>query len=330
MLDDADAKPWITYAAILSCVLVTLYEKYCGIPLEAYGCSYNNVVIHGELWRVVVASFSHQDVWHLALNMFMLWQCRVLETICGSFAYLRMHVVVILLSTTCTLIVDRWALMVLRNSSFVNSIRDRYIVGYSPVVFGCVVVLTQEWTVGERIVRGLVSDSMYYWNDVAQRKGLDIFEALSGIPLVAIICALVLLDHTSYVAHGAGLVLGTLVWGGVFDWMTKYWFSCAAMWVFALAVVSCFHNAGRRREQEEIGVGGDSVEGGALSWSSRLFRGHVQLRNEPIRLFHVHYRDREAKRKARVEVYDQITLLSDREGHSSHDPASAGGGLLFR
>lgn len=311
MVEDRAPVPWITYASIAGCTLITLIEKMCKIPVEQYGCSYSTVANRGELWRIPIAAFSHRDMWHLALTIFVLWQCRVLETICGNFAYLRMHAVVVVLSTGLSLFVDRWAVKIFRNSSFVNSIRNRYIVGYSPVVLSCVVVLTQEWTVGERIVRDMISDGTY-WSDVVERKGLSIFEALSGIPLIAVICALVLLDHTSFVAHGAGLLLGTLVWGGVFDWMTEYWFSCGSAWLLVAFAVSCAHTAHRRRrgrrrrDGEENGDVADETQ--VASWLSRLFRGRVEFGNESIRLFHVHFKDRETKKKIRIEIYDPALL----------------------
>ena len=52
------------------------------------------------------------------------------------------------------------------------------------------------------------------------RRGEEIFQTLSGIPLVVILCAQLLLDHTSFVYHIAGILFGSLVYAGAFDWLT--------------------------------------------------------------------------------------------------------------
>ena len=30
-------------------------------------------LMHGYLWTLVTAAFSHNELWHLAINMFVLW-----------------------------------------------------------------------------------------------------------------------------------------------------------------------------------------------------------------------------------------------------------------
>eukprot|EP00940_MAST-03C_sp_MAST-3C-sp2_P000327 g327.t1 len=161
MEEDDGMIPWVTCATILLC-LWTSAQAY-GVSVNVLGISYRNVMIEGQLWRVIVAPFFYKEPFHLFLNMTVLWESRFLET-----------------------------------TEVTNA----------------------------------------FWNDVMARKGYDIFDALSGIPLVALICAQILLDNTSFAAHGAGLTIGMLAWCGAFDWLTEYWIGCTLFWVFSIVLAS--------------------------------------------------------------------------------------------
>jgi membrane associated rhomboid family serine protease len=55
-------------------------------------------VMHGRVWTLVTAAFSHSEIWHLAINMFVLWSFgTVLERMWGSrifvFFYLAAAVI---------------------------------------------------------------------------------------------------------------------------------------------------------------------------------------------------------------------------------------------
>jgi membrane associated rhomboid family serine protease len=49
---------------------------------------------HGLVWTVVTAAFSHNDVWHLAINLFVLWSFgSVLERLWGSRVFLGFYLI---------------------------------------------------------------------------------------------------------------------------------------------------------------------------------------------------------------------------------------------
>jgi membrane associated rhomboid family serine protease len=55
-------------------------------------------IVHGRMWTLVTAAFSHSEIWHLAINMFVLWSFgTVLERMWGTrifvFFYLAAAVI---------------------------------------------------------------------------------------------------------------------------------------------------------------------------------------------------------------------------------------------
>ena len=191
--------------------------------------SYDSVVKKQEVWRVLTAMLSHQDIFHLLLNLTVLYEAAVLEAEWGSFLYFKAHVVIVSLSSASALVFDRLLLKLLRQSTLAQSIRNRYIIGYSPVVFGFVLILSQRWSVFEKTMD--TTGNSPFWSNILNRRGEEIFQTLSGIPLVVILCAQLLLDHTSFVYHIAGILFGSLVYAGAFDWLTQYWFFSSMIWI---------------------------------------------------------------------------------------------------
>jgi membrane associated rhomboid family serine protease len=62
-------------------------------------------LIHGYLWTLVTAAFSHNELWHLAINMFVLWSFgTVLERLWGARIFVIFYLVAAVVSslTHCT------------------------------------------------------------------------------------------------------------------------------------------------------------------------------------------------------------------------------------
>lgn len=159
----------------------------------------------------------------------------------GTFLYAKAHFVIVAVSAASALLFDHFLLKLLRQSTLAQTIRNRYIIGYSPTVLGCVLILSQKWSVLRTTMSNV--ENSQFWSDVLNRRGAEIFETLSGIPLVVLLCAQLLLDNTGFVYHISGIVLGALVYAGAFDWLTEYWFCSCVLWVgfamcFAISRIS--------------------------------------------------------------------------------------------
>lgn len=173
-------------------------------------------------------------MFHLLLNVIVLYESSIIEKQRGSFFYVKAHVLMITISALVALMIDYYLVKLLRQGSLVQSIQNRFIIGYSPAVFGCVLILSQRWSI---FTKSMHTSDQSYWSDVLNRRGAEIFETLSGIPLVVMLCAQLLLDNTSFIHHMTGIAVGFLLYVGAFDWLTQYWFFSSMVWI-GLAI--CF------------------------------------------------------------------------------------------
>jgi membrane associated rhomboid family serine protease len=57
-------------------------------------------IVHGFIWTLVTAAFSHSELWHLAINMFVLWSFgTVLERLWGSRVFVVFYLVAAVVSS---------------------------------------------------------------------------------------------------------------------------------------------------------------------------------------------------------------------------------------
>lgn len=191
-----------------------------------------------------VSAVSHKDMWHLGLNALLLWECSLIEREWGHFVYFRIHFVAVICSAVVSLLVDHYTLRILRSGTLAAYFRTRHFIGYSPAVLCSIVLLSHHW---EMFVSSLNVDGHRFWADVLRRRGEDVFDALNGIPVVVMLCAQILLDHTCFVHHIAGILIGVLIVYGAFDWLTPYWMTSLVLWS---AMSACFTTAAPRSGQE--------------------------------------------------------------------------------
>eukprot|EP01040_Poterioochromonas_malhamensis_P020452 gene20452-24406_t len=84
------AKLWnqpVTTLLLLMIFAVAYYLWAYRIDVSSISYSYDAVVIRGEYWRMVTASMSHVDAWHLLFNTMSLYELGALESIYGSLTY---------------------------------------------------------------------------------------------------------------------------------------------------------------------------------------------------------------------------------------------------
>ena len=246
-----------------------------------------------QYWRIFVSIFSHVHPIHLCLNVILIWECRELERnyidrydeVDGRWRYIRLHGLIALLSTASSLCIDRWLISILRRSTVGQSIRRRYMIGYSPIVFGCIYLFTREWDLMKPVLeRATIGND--YAHDVIVRRGYELFDALSLVPFLALFCAQVLLDHTSFVANMSGLAIAVVVWRGVFDWLNTYWVSCYFVWIAGAVCVS---------------VSGASNE--SVPSLLRILKRHVRWTREAIEVVRVLDVDDERETRTSIPMY---------------------------
>ena len=74
------------------------------VEFEAVAISYRKVVVEGEHWRALSATFSHLDVLHLVFNVYGLWGCRDIEVALGSFYYFKYTCILIVRARCATVL----------------------------------------------------------------------------------------------------------------------------------------------------------------------------------------------------------------------------------
>jgi len=64
-------------------------------------------VMHGLVWTLLTAAFSHSEFWHLAINMFVLWSFgTVLERLWGTRKFVIFYLVAAVVASVCHCVVS--------------------------------------------------------------------------------------------------------------------------------------------------------------------------------------------------------------------------------
>lgn len=59
-------------------------------------------LMHGHVWTLLTAAFSHNEIWHLAINMFVLWSFgTVLEHLWGTRSFVTFYLVAAVAASIC-------------------------------------------------------------------------------------------------------------------------------------------------------------------------------------------------------------------------------------
>nr|CAB3265563.1 rhomboid-related protein 4-like [Phallusia mammillata] len=140
-----------------------------------------------DYWRVIEATFTHADDWHLYYNMVsFLWKGRSLESKIGSRQFLYMLAVFSVLVNVVMLYLNYAAAMFFSDASYMNQCA----VGFSGVVFAVKVVTTQMMPQGTSLIMGFipVNSRLSCW-----------FE---------LVLIQVLVPNASFTGHLAGILVG--------------------------------------------------------------------------------------------------------------------------
>ena len=76
----------VTYSVILICAIIFVIitaSRDKGVTALRLG-AYDKVAIsHGQVWRLLTVGFVHIQVWHIAMNMYSLYNMRFMEALLG-------------------------------------------------------------------------------------------------------------------------------------------------------------------------------------------------------------------------------------------------------
>jgi membrane associated rhomboid family serine protease len=95
-----------TLSSIIVMVLIFLYQYDYAIPVEKFAQEYDRQIVDREWWRVLTSTYSHQGVFHLAMNMCSMWYLGVMERYWGTKVWLRYTLLLILLSNALMLVIQ--------------------------------------------------------------------------------------------------------------------------------------------------------------------------------------------------------------------------------
>jgi len=181
-------------------IVTRLLITYQGWSYDIVGCNYDRVVIYKETWRWIASTLSHVSFLHLVLNMYSLWNMRWMEQAFTSFVYFMWSILIAFLSTFVTLCIYYLQLLFFQR----EQVRYIYMVGYSAVLFGLLVIASQHMKVSNVVLFG-------------------IFEIPpSWLPFVSMGLVTLLVPEASVVGHSSGIFLGQvhiekLFWYNLFN-----------------------------------------------------------------------------------------------------------------
>ena len=90
-------------AVLLTAIFLLLHSKRLGYA--DVGLSYQQVVVHRELWRSAASQLAHVDLLHLVFNLSVLWSIGMVErtSSLGTLYYLQQTTLLFLLSPAVSL-----------------------------------------------------------------------------------------------------------------------------------------------------------------------------------------------------------------------------------
>mmetsp|Transcript_8058 Transcript_8058/g.8087 ORF Transcript_8058/g.8087 Transcript_8058/m.8087 type:complete len:638 (+) Transcript_8058:148-2061(+) len=181
--------------------------------------SYDKVVNQGEYWRMITASFSHFDAWHLLFNTMSLYQLGELEVTYGSvtFAFLNIDLVFI----TMGIVILCSHIMITKYGRADQTYSSA--VGFSCVLFAWMVAASVRMKEFCPIflLPSLCFSTYYLPNPLAYFSlgPLGGFPVNIG-PVVLLVITKVIIPQSSFLGHLSGIIIGyPLAWNAL-NWLT--------------------------------------------------------------------------------------------------------------
>ncbi|MCQ2499356.1 MAG: rhomboid family intramembrane serine protease [Lachnospiraceae bacterium] len=87
-----------TYSLIGINTIVFILIYFKKLYFYELGLSYDRTIRAGEYYRIVTAAFTHQEVWHILMNMYSLYNLgRALEPFLGTYRFIIFYTIIMIL-----------------------------------------------------------------------------------------------------------------------------------------------------------------------------------------------------------------------------------------
>ncbi|KAK9819657.1 hypothetical protein WJX72_000848 [[Myrmecia] bisecta] len=235
-----------TSTVIALCSAIWLYLNNRGIGYSEVGLSYERVVQHRELWRIVTSQLSHVEWLHLAFNMSSLWNLGVVEVAgllgqSGTMYYAKTSLVLLLGSGLVCLAIYHLLIFLFRQEQYLRATA----VGYSCVVFGWMTIFAAS---------GVSTFSLFGMVELP----------MSLTPFGSLILTSIIIPRASFIGHLSGILVGYCTAFGAFDWLTPFWFCSLLVWAAAGMLWSLVRSGHLRLPFLHVSPEGDVETGSAV------------------------------------------------------------------
>lgn len=106
--------------------------------------SYQDAVLRKQYWRMVTAPAGHRSVAHLLVNLMMVWSCRAVEALHGSWFMLRYSIVLMLCEALLSFVLIQYSIRLNRSELLMNMLYNLQSMGCSGVVLAWLAFLSTE------------------------------------------------------------------------------------------------------------------------------------------------------------------------------------------
>jgi membrane associated rhomboid family serine protease len=204
----------ITTTILVINLIVAYYLWVYRIDASSVSFSYEAVVSRREYWRMITASFSHFDLFHIGFNMLSWYQLGSLEIIYGSMPFLYLNVALVFLTM---LICVGFSYVQIRYMNMTN------VIGQQAVGFSCVLFA---WMVAASVRMDAYCPLFFYPSlcfktyhfDVPLLPFLKYFPINAG-PFALLIVTKLIIPRSSFTGHLSGILIGFPLAWNLLDWL---------------------------------------------------------------------------------------------------------------
>lgn len=204
-----------TSGVIIVCCGICTFLNSRGLGYAEVGSSYRLVVIEGQWWRTVTASFSHLSVLHLMFNAYSTWQLKEAEKLLGPLGYLSTTFIFLLLS----IVVQNALHAIFARTRWGDQTQNTVGIGFS-----CVVFAWMTWAALHPAGSNL---------DLVFVK-----VPFSISPFASLFFTQLVIANVDFVGHLAGIIAGYIHGWGLLSWLDEYWLLQVLVWALVAVVVS--------------------------------------------------------------------------------------------
>ena len=190
-----------------------LYANRVDVSMVSF--SYSSVCVVGEYWRMVTASLSHFDLFHLGFNTMTLYQLGDLELVYGSLTYLYLSIALIFI--TMLICCAIYHVLIHRYNMVEMTYQEG--VGYSCVLFAWMVALSVRL---EKFCPIFIFPSFClptYFIEIPYTKNIIHLPVNFG-PLILLVLTKIIIPRSSFIGHLSGIIIGYPLAWNMLNWLT--------------------------------------------------------------------------------------------------------------